>query len=147
MTDIDVMDIAAWLLAQYDADEACEHRKYRTSPAAGKQCPVCARVVDWLDWGHDGRDTWWVAQPCEDRLSNEQVFAAVLVEPAPDPAVLADLAAKRRIVELFLGDTPLTPEHASADDYYWWALIDVLRLHAAAMSDRPGYDPSWAPTT
>lgn len=154
--------IAEWLLAQYDAVEKRERAKYRPSPAAFKPCPACAKPVEWVDW-HDNSDgeLWWVTQPCVHRLSSAEVFASVLVESAPDPGVLADLAAKRRIVELHMGNhecvvwckqtaediadgepprtrtTYVHPEYIHASD-------PTLRLLASALSDRPGFDPAWA---
>jgi hypothetical protein len=60
-----------------------------------------------------------------------------------DPeAVLADLAAKRAILDLFH-----EPESPYDDDqvFYQEALSDVVAHLAAALSHRPGYREEWRP--
>ena len=137
-------DIAKWLLAQYDADEARQRSRRSIPDVDGRGCPRCGWRIDGLVFADRVAPGAFELLPCRCVLERAEMEEFAPTECRADPAVLADLAAKRRIVELFLGDTPLTPEHASADDYYWWALIDVMRLLASALSDREGYDPSWA---
>lgn len=61
--------------------------------------------------------------------------------------VLAECEAKRRIVELWQGDKPLAGRVGMVDDYYWYALADVLKLLAVPYADRPGFDETWRPDT
>jgi hypothetical protein len=64
-----------------------------------------------------------------------------------DPArVLAEVGAKRRIIDLFagvaseLGDVPVSPYEGYAS-----GLRDAVRLLALPYADRPGYRDEWRP--
>ena len=62
----------------------------------------------------------------------------------PGPAaVLADVQAKRRIVDGFLSDQRLIAAAGNVDDYYWYALADVLLILAQPYATHPDFQDSW----
>jgi hypothetical protein len=77
--------------------------------------------------------------PCGHALTLDQMEEFAPTESRADPFVLADIAAKRRIVELL--------ESMPGDEMWYRALTQALRLLALSYADRPGYDPAWAPST
>lgn len=99
-------DLASWLLAQYDADEA-----------------TAADWPDVLDVPPPGCSFW------------RDVAGRPIHEPRV--RVLADLAAKRRIVERCR-----EVDHCYECDGAGLA-VDVLRALALPLADREGYDPAW----
>lgn len=84
----------------------------------------------------------------------------MLVESAPDVAILADLAVKRRIVAMHVQEIPEDEAHIRdvegrpfraedpACENLWLDASDIecqtLRLLASALSHRPGYQQEWA---
>ena len=109
-------DLATWYLAQLDEDER-----------------LAQKLTEPYRWGYN---TFWEASP--DELEHIDRY---------DPEhVLADIAAKRRIVELYQSALETTGcGLVGLDGGVFLALDEVVHLLAAALSDRPGYDPAWAP--
>jgi hypothetical protein len=63
-----------------------------------------------------------------------------------DPArVLAEVEAKRRIVEAFEADDNRERYGGCGDDCEWKALDYALRLLALPYADHPDYRPEWKP--
>jgi hypothetical protein len=76
---------------------------------------------------------------------------SMLVQMMSPAAVLADIAAKRKIIERVaedaaIADNPLRAQSASNMQWYLATRArDVLRLLASAYVTRPGYLAEWAP--
>lgn len=132
-------DLVAWLTAQLDEDE----RLARS--AVG--------VKGWCDELCTGR---WRTGPGGVGVEDDEYNIIVHDEGMPtaeqsehiarhDPdAVLADIAAKRAIVEACRDDLAQRGDGAldgEVDRPTW----DVLTLLASAYADRPGYRQEWAP--
>lgn len=118
--------LATWLLAQYDAAERRVQTEEHYSPDDGGyySCPA-TRLEPFgdLPFGEDA---------CECGLAHRKAFA------------LADLTAKRRIVELHGGNH----ECPSIEDNCGWVTddqCDTIRLLALPYADREGYQSAWSP--
>jgi len=137
------VDLITWYLAQLDEDEAvaraatdghwyAKEARYAPKYGEGVNADVC------VEGATDGY-TVVVGEP--------EGFGACALEDAVhiarhDPAhVLADIAAKWAIVEIH-GREHWCPNHLEWDE----GPCQTLRLLASALSDRPGYDPAWAPS-
>lgn len=125
-----MVEFAAWLLAQIDADERVADRALDVSSDLGHQATWSYLAGDVVDEAVAHLETW-----------------------SPD-RVLADCEAKRRIVDLHpvVGDNvcdtcvvgkpgyPLQP-HSTPER---WP-CGTLRALALCYSDRPGYERHWRP--
>jgi hypothetical protein len=130
-----VSDLATWLLEQLDADErlalALKDRYAKSWHVRDEDACEAELVYD-----SDGHAViYWETGTLDEGLQ----LAAHIARH--DPAyVLADIAAKRRIVERlgWFYDWPISSAVNELEE-------DVLRLLALPYADRPGYDPAWAP--
>jgi hypothetical protein len=124
-------EIAAFILAQYDRVE-------RAAKAATSGPWHVGDVVEELGiadvYGSDGRVTSAFQQPC---CSVEDAEHIAINDPE---YVLADIASKRRIVELHGDQHECTDTRASE---YPYVGCETLRLLAALFSAEPGYDKRW----
>jgi hypothetical protein len=142
-----VSDLAEWLLACIAEDEERERSKWRKPRLDGRDCPCCGRTITGTIWNGSHERTWWTLEPCMHELSDEDVERIAPPVSAADPFVLADLAAKRRIVELHNG----AHECPDAGDNCGWIdgdlrpYCDTLRLFGHALRHREGYDERWRP--
>lgn len=169
-------DLATWLLAQYDADDEAARD---VADADGSQWTAAIDVGDEynyavvvttdpgklqrLDWRDEPLVTPGdpqVARCGVEGLEGGELRARHIARH--DPAtMLADLAAKRRIVEEHRTEEacsyhPKTSEypfgcttcHRDPECGYVMALgwCDTLRLLAQPYANRDGYDPAWAPS-
>lgn len=103
------MDLAAWLFAQYAADEQ------RAGDLHDVRCAVNEYDPKDCDCGYPR-------------------------------FVLADLAAKRRIMEMHRGAHECPSEESSCG----WCVdsdeCETMQAHALPYAGRDGYDPAWAPS-
>ena len=131
-------DLATWLIEQLDADERREHDKRKMPSISGRLCPECGEPIS--SWEASGWPEWPLYEfQCGDTLNEIEIREFAPPVPAPDPRVLADIAAKRRIISR-LGwsyDWPISSAMNDLEE-------DVLRLLALPYTDREGYDPNWA---
>lgn len=142
------MTLTEFLLARFIDDEV--------AAMAGPPAPWRVATLDDEAAAHD-EDTWAgetvaaadgiaVANPYA--LSGRQTRAVRDHIVRHDPArVLAEVEAKRRIVELRQGAD--APEHPSAftrgqDDGFRQGLDEALRALAVVYAGHPDYDPRWA---
>jgi hypothetical protein len=153
-------DLAEWLLAQYDADEQRERSKWRKPRLDGRDCPCCGRTITGTIWNGSHERTWWTLEPCMHELSDEEVERIAPPVSAADPFVLADLAAKRRIVKEHRAEEACS-YHPKASEYpfgcttchrdpecgYVMALgwCQTVRLLALPYAGHDGYDERWRP--
>lgn len=161
------MDLVTWLLAQYTEDEELARAagEVRDSGAIARWERDCWHRHDPDEQAGDWRDDDCAAVDGDNiHIYDEGGHGSPQAEHIArhDPAaVLADLAAKRAIVELhkmeydrFVHATPhcgaCTTGWASVE--YDVAVIEwedypcqTLRLLGSALSHRDGYDPAWAP--
>lgn len=145
--------IVEFLLARIAEREAAEHRKFRRrrldelAPADSAKY----REVGNQRMGHPDDELGESAQWPDGRWMNRaevEEWRAVVNEPAPDRFVLADCAAKRRIVEA--AGTQLGA-HAVMDGMGWEqfdqgrseAYAEVLRDQAQPDADHPDFNPAW----
>lgn len=126
-----MVDLAAWLLAQIDADERVAERARDVSTDLGQQAS-------------------WSAFSATD-IADE---AVIHVEAWGPDRVVADCEAKRRIVDLHpvVGDDVCDtcvvgkqgyPLHPHSTPERW--PCGTLRALASSYADRPGYEPDWRP--
>lgn len=149
-------DLASWLLAQYDADEQVARATEAVTPwVVAEDGEVFAVYGDLNGPQRCSEHPSGVPNMCDDLLVAEGRDIADLhhderarhVARWGPAAVLADLAAKRRIVDLHA----CSHECSNTDDNCHWVnydlgeVCDTLRLLALPHARRDGYDPSWAP--
>ena len=126
-----MIDLAAWLLAQIDADERIAERALDVS----------------TDLGHQAS---WSSFSATDVLDE----AVAHLEAWSPGRVLAECEAKRRIVDLHpvVGDDVCDtcvvgkrgyPLHPHSTPERW--PCGTLRALALPYADRPGYEPNWRP--
>jgi hypothetical protein len=140
-------DLAEWLLAQYDADEhfarsAVQWLGTRWDP--GRRATQDFGLEVYLNDSDGGRR---IAELVEhaDAPGDGRLDVAVHIARHDPAAVLADLAAKRRIVARHI-PAQVGPR-AGIDCFMDGDLYpcEDLRLLALPYAAREGYDPAWAP--
>lgn len=124
-------DLPGFLLARYDELE----RK-------------ASHIVETIRWrpAFDRVREWQVCRP--DELPTNKMVETRTNTTVPDPYVLADIAAKRRIVELHdRSHECSTYDHTGEVDIGTWCLhaedCSTLRLLALPFSDHPEFQESW----
>lgn len=132
--------IGRFLTARWDEAEKREHAK-RVNDGGwfGRPCPACGTPVEsysiWDERSHGPESR--TVQPCRCALTAQQMSALLGERPNPDPAALADLAAKRAILAAF---------HNERTDYGYDALLVVVVLLAQPYRDHDDFDPLWTST-
>lgn len=125
-----VTDLAEWLIEQYDADE--QLAREQDLSRAGEPYSDDSGIAD-----RDGFPSYpWGAEEQELR------FMAGVGHPT---FVLADLVAKRRIVEMHRGAHECPTEDSSCGWCVHGDECETLQALALPYADREGYDPAWRP--
>jgi uncharacterized protein DUF6221 len=128
MNDAD--NLVAFLRARLDEIEAREKGKWTvrgtTDPLV--KCPACDAPVD--SWG-----SGFTLYPCRHQLTSDEWRVWARAEPAGDPVVLADVEAKRRIVDAL--------EIALEDSELAGFAADQLRLHVLPFAAHSDYREGW----
>jgi hypothetical protein len=145
-------DLVAFLNARYDEAEAAQDRRRKVKPIFGLPCPRCGRpvvgygpAIEFEDYAaaltHD-RDSLG----CEVTADEWRTFADD--GPAADLLVLADIAAKRRIIEL----AEVADDHSAMARSEFWVSGDpewvypgerILKCLALPYADHADYRPEW----
>lgn len=140
-----VNDLARWLSAQLDADERRERGKHVLNMSTPVKCPRCPTTAYHLT--EDGHEVTFA--PCRHTMPNAE-FIATFCTPAPDPFVLADIAAKREIIAEHAIEHPGEFQYCRVcHDYKRHdaarAPCRTLRLLAVPYAGRDGYKERWRP--
>ncbi|MCX5202510.1 DUF6221 family protein [Streptomyces sp. NBC_00237] len=93
-----------------------------------------------FDWTQYGGDDDYVLIGKDERVPVDEFYERY-GESAADPQVLADVDAKRRIVD-GIADADPHGAHITGMFTAW----DVLRLLALPFADHPDYQPEWRPS-
>jgi hypothetical protein len=147
-------DLTVWLRAQWDARERQLDDDERVARAAA-------------DWGETWRGDDGGIYPSDDSrhpgplvvgpygyLNDQHAEHIARFDPArileEVAAGRADIASKRRIVEQYeaardQARNPVSARNYEAARVEQGALGDVIRLLAASLAGRPGYEESWRP--
>lgn len=124
------MDLAEWLLAQYDVDEKLARNCWGDDQAGWWHCTGDVVVAD-----DDG------AEVCETVMSDEAVHIARW-DPA---AVVADLNMKRRIIKAWQQAESAADSGEPREWGFAEGLERAVQLLALPYAKREGYQESWRP--
>ncbi|MCP9947242.1 DUF6221 family protein [Actinomadura madurae] len=133
-------DLAQWLSAQLDADERRERGRYLIHGSTRIKCPECPNTAHTIT-EHKREVTF---DPCGHTMDGED-FTKTFATPDPGEFVLADIAAKRLILDehpkgtvyAFIREGPYCP----ADDEVY--PCRTVRLLALPYAGRDGYQERW----
>lgn len=127
-------DLVRWLGAQLDADERRQRGKYTIHGSTVIKCPQCPNVAHTVT----ERSREVVFDPCGHTMDGAE-FIKTFGTPDPDEFVLADIAAKRRIIDEAgaVCNDDRFGEHGHGGQ--------ILRLLALPYAGRGGYDARWRP--
>jgi hypothetical protein len=128
--------LADWLRQQWAAEEHSENNKWSTGTVEGKACPRCGERIEYTEmmFGSSLR----VLQSCGHEMEWDEWRTFAECEPRGNPRKLADIAAKRRILDIH-GPAHRCPNHLPSDD----EPCRTVLLLAAPFRGVPGWREEW----
>lgn len=140
-------DLVAWLREQIAETERRENSKCTLGWETGDPCPICQRPTVSIMVGQKWNEEAEV-QPCGHILTGEQRDQLLKWTPAPDPEVLAQCEAHRRILDALWFASSVTEVYDEQGNVIAGgadAVNSVVQLVALAYQHHPGYREEWRP--